>query len=107
MDDPALWCLASALAPALKKMALLGRHCPNVTPRTHDDQAEVQEDAPGLLRTMRRALNDSADFVVFHAALDGVLVAVMPVFSHGACATELLRWNGPAGRKVNAHNFLL
>jgi hypothetical protein len=57
-----------------------------------------------LLRALRVA---DQDFVVLRARLAGEWVAGILVVRHGTSATYLVGWNGPEGRRVNAHNLLL
>lgn len=60
-----------------------------------------------FLRAMRAARTRTDQFIVLRATLQEEWIGGVLVFTHGSCATYLVGWNGPDGRKVNAHNALL
>jgi lipid II:glycine glycyltransferase (peptidoglycan interpeptide bridge formation enzyme) len=57
-----------------------------------------------FVRAMRPALRAPKEFEILRASAGGAWVAGLLVFRHGSCATALVGWNGPEGRKLNANN---
>lgn len=63
---------------------------------------------PALIRQLAKHGRQADDLLVLRArAPDGEAVGGILVARHGAAATYLVGWNGDAGRKLKANNFLL
>lgn len=63
---------------------------------------------PEQIDALARALNRPEDLLTIRALTpDGEAVGGILLARHGAAATYLVGWNGDAGRKMKANNFLL
>ncbi len=60
-----------------------------------------------LLLAWRRHLDEAEPLIVLRAMNEGEPVAGICLARHGIAATYLLGWNGPRGRPLRAHQFLL
>ncbi|MDQ6770848.1 MAG: bifunctional aminotransferase class I/II-fold pyridoxal phosphate-dependent enzyme/GNAT family N-acetyltransferase [Gemmatimonadota bacterium] len=63
--------------------------------------------SPELLASLRQNLRDSDQLIVLRAVHGGEAVAAIALALHGTSATYLLGWNGTAGRKLKANQYLL
>lgn len=78
---------------------MLARHAENMAERGFSAAG------PELLRALRNTAPE--DVLVFQLIHEGVAVAGMSVVRFGAHAEYHVGWFGPAGRKLNAGNFLM
>jgi lipid II:glycine glycyltransferase (peptidoglycan interpeptide bridge formation enzyme) len=60
-----------------------------------------------LLLAWRRNLDETEPFIVLRAMSEDEPIAGICLTCHGSAATYLLGWNGPRGRALRAHQFLL
>lgn len=60
-----------------------------------------------LLESLTRHGADQAMVRILVARKDSEAVAGVLIVRHGNSATYLIGWNGPSGRRLRAHNFLL
>jgi hypothetical protein len=60
-----------------------------------------------LLRSLHRQLPAEEQPIILRANYKNVVVAGICLVRHGSTATYLLGWNGPAGRRLKANQFLL
>jgi hypothetical protein len=63
--------------------------------------------SPGLLASLRQNLRDSDQLIVLRAVHAREPVAGIALAIHGSSATYLVGWNGTAGRKLKANQYLL
>lgn len=61
----------------------------------------------GLLRALHKQAGPTEKLIVLRALHEGEAVAGICVARHGSAATYLLGWNGDAGRRLKANQFLL